>query len=159
MYKRVGNKILQFKEEYSFLSNFEPCRIIMDGIEYPSVENAYQAAKVNIPGNIILTNIIRMENNFNTCTAKQSKKQGRKVKLREDFDEVKDDIMYELVYQKFASNAELKDKLLSTGDMEIFEGNYWHDNYWGYCYCDKCRGVDSKNKLGKILMRVREELK
>jgi hypothetical protein len=38
------------------------------------------------------------------------------------------------------------------------EGNNWHDNTWGNCLCDKCKGIEGKNLLGNILMQVREEL-
>lgn len=153
------NRINSFKEEHAFLSNFELCKVTLDGVDYPSVENAYQAAKLNIPNNLILTNIIRTDNGFDTCTAKQSKRLGRKVILRDDWDEIKDDIMYDLVKQKFSRNTKLKSMLMSTGDRELVEGNWWHDNYWGDCSCSKCYDIEGKNKLGKILMRVRDELK
>ena len=54
---------------------------------------------------------------------------------------------------KFTQNEELKEKLLATENEELVEGNTWHDTYWGVC---NRRG---KNKLGKILMRIREELR
>uniref|UniRef100_UPI00345E83CD NADAR domain-containing protein n=1 Tax=uncultured Duncaniella sp. TaxID=2768039 RepID=UPI00345E83CD len=50
-------------------------------------------------------------------------------------------------------NPALAEKLIATGDAELVEGNYWHDTVWGVC-----DGV-GENHLGKILMRVREELK
>ena len=56
---------------------------------------------------------------------------------------------------KFTRNRDLKEKLLATGDAELIEGNTWHDTYWGYDITKK-RG---KNKLGKILMVVREDLR
>ena len=46
----------------------------------------------------------------------------------------------------------------TTGDAELIEGNTWHDNYWGVCSCSKCNGR-GKNRLGKLLMKVREELR
>jgi predicted NAD-dependent protein-ADP-ribosyltransferase YbiA (DUF1768 family) len=48
--------------------------------------------------------------------------------------------------------------LLSTGDMELTEGNWWHDNFYGSCSCVKCGGK-GQNNLGKILMDVRLNLK
>jgi hypothetical protein len=47
--------------------------------------------------------------------------------------------------------------LLSTGDMELTESNWWHDNFWGVCTCNKCK--DGENNLGKILMDIRLNLK
>ena len=40
-----------------------------------------------------------------------------------------------------------------NGEEYLEEGNTWHDTYWGVC------NGKGKNKLGKILMQVREELK
>ena len=54
--------------------------------------------------------------------------------------------------KKFA-DPELRNLLLATGDEELIEGNYWGDTYWGVC-----NGV-GQNKLGKLLMQVREEIK
>lgn len=87
-----------------------------------------------------------------------AKRKGRKVKLRPDWEEFKDDIMYGICLQKFVySNKELLRLLHKTGDEEIIEGNYWHDNYWGNCTCDRCKNIEGKNKLGKILMLIRRE--
>ena len=59
--------------------------------------------------------------------------------------------------QKFCNpkNDYLGGKLDMTGLEEIVEGNYWHDNYWGNCTCDKCKNIEGQNKLGKILMKIR----
>jgi len=48
--------------------------------------------------------------------------------------------------------------LLATLDAELIEGNAWHDNFWGDCFCEKCRDIEGLNVLGNILMRIREEL-
>ena len=64
--------------------------------------------------------------------------------------------------QKFLHPKEIlnfKNRLLATGDELLVEGNYWHDNYFGFCYCEKCSQLPKHNQLGKILMRIREELK
>ena len=89
---------------------------------------------------------------FSNLNPSEAKKLGRKVKLRSDWEQVKDQIMYELVFKKF-STAELWYQLNTTANEELVEGNWWNDRYWGVC-----RGT-GENKLGKILMRVREELR
>jgi hypothetical protein len=61
--------------------------------------------------------------------------------------------MESLVKEKFTRDTELGAKLVATGDEELVEGNYWGDTFWGVC-----RGV-GQNHLGKILMKVREELR
>lgn len=63
--------------------------------------------------------------------------------------------MFDVVYAKFSGNPTLTKKLLATEDAILVEGNTWHDTYWGYDMRQK-RG---QNKLGKILMQVRRELR
>lgn len=39
------SEIKSFTGKYSFLSNFYPCKVLFEGVRYPSVEHAFQAAK------------------------------------------------------------------------------------------------------------------
>ncbi len=133
-----------FRDEYAFLSNFYECKVVFDDIEYQNSEAAFQAQK---------TFDEDIKKKFSTYTPKQSKYHGKRVALRSDWEEVKDEIMYKVVTCKFTQNEDLKEKLLATGDKTLIEGNAWNDRYWGVC---KGKG---QNKLGQILMRVREELK
>ena len=96
----------------------------------------------------------------NASTPGLAKKMGRSVSLRPDWEDIKDDVMLEGLYRKFADD-ELADWLLDTGDEELIEGNFWSDNYWGVCYCKKCRaqGIQGQNHLGKLLMKVRSEIR
>jgi len=57
--------------------------------------------------------------------------------------------MYEVCLAKFKQHADLREKLLSTGSVQLIEGNDWNDREWGVC------NGTGKNKLGKILMRIR----
>ena len=77
--------------------------------------------------------------------------------MREDWEEVKDQVMYDIVFAKFSQNPDIAKKLVETGKEPIVEGNWWHDNYWGDCKCDRCKNIKGKNMLGKILMVVRHE--
>ena len=85
-------------------------------------------------------------------TAKGAKRLGKKVTLRTDWDSVKIPIMYELVDNKF-KHFDLAEMLLATKNQHLVEGNWWGDTYWGVC-----KGV-GQNKLGKMLMKLRENLK
>lgn len=138
--------IKKFSGEYEFLSNFADTLICDDaGIYYTTVEAAFQAAK---------TNDLELRRRMARFEPKDAKRFGRKVDLRSDWDGVKDEIMYQLVKKKFSDNSfGYRDKLLATRDAELIEGNTWNDRYWGVC-----RG-EGKNKLGQILMRVREEIR
>lgn len=142
--------ITKFEGRYSFLSNFYAAQTLYEGTLYPTSEAAYQAAKTINPDDRLKI--------LMACTPDDAKHLGRHVQIRPDWEEVKDDIMYEIVKNKF-KNKGLADKLLKTGDELLCEGNYWHDNYWGACVCPKCNPLPRRNQLGKILMRVREELK
>lgn len=132
-----------FSGEYRFLSNFWPARVIFDGLEYPTVENAYQAAKM-------LDSFDRKL--FLSIPPETAKRLGKRLMIRPDWDSIKVNIMEDLVYKKF-SIPELGERLLGTGDDELVEGNTWGDVFWGVC-----RG-QGENHLGKILMAVRSKLR
>ncbi len=143
-------KILdKFMDEEFFLSNFYPSVITYKGKEYKTVEHAYQSSKAD--------NEPEHEWVRSMDTAGKSKRAGYKVHLRKDWEEVKDSIMLELLYIKF-SNPVLANKLVNTKNYQLEEGNYWHDNYFGNCTCSDCRNIEGQNKLGKMLMKIREEL-
>lgn len=84
----------------------------------------------------------------------QARREDRRLRLRGDWEGVKDRIMEEVVRAKFAQNPELLEMLIATGCRELVEGNRWHDSYWGV---DLRTGIGD-NHLGLILMKVREEL-
>ena len=79
---------------------------------------------------------------------------GKIVCLREDWEEVKLKVMEDLVRIKF-QNQELREKLLETGSLKIEEGNDWGDVFWGV---DLETG-EGENNLGKIIMKIRNEIK
>lgn len=81
----------------------------------------------------------------------EAKRRGRKVTMRDDWKEVKIDIMLDLLQLKF-SDPILKQQLLATGNAKLVEGNYWHDNFWGTCRCGRCNNVRKENWLGRLLM-------
>lgn len=136
--------IKSFTKEYSFLSNFYGCFINYMGLRFPSVEHAFQAAKSLDPD-------IRWQ--FQYCrSAGEAKQRGKMVELRPDWEEVKVQVMTDLIRNKFQC-PELKQKLLDTGYAHIEEGNNHGDKFWGTV---KGQG---QNELGKILMKVRDELR
>jgi len=136
--------ILEFRGEYKFLSNYWPVDVLFEGLKYKSTEAAFQAAK---------TMDMEKRKEFTTMKPGKAKKAGQFVELREDWEYIKNRVMYEVVKYKFSNNMELKSLLLNTFDVELEEGNNWNDTYWGIC-----NGTGS-NVLGLILMRVRAELR
>lgn len=131
-----------FDKEFSFLSNFFPCEVEFEGMTFGSTEHAFVAAKT-------LDRTLREQVQAIREPGKV-KRFGRRLKLREDWEQVKLDVMLELLRKKF-SIPELREALLATGDAELIEGNYWRDFFWGVC-----QGVGT-NHLGRLLMQVRRE--
>jgi ribA/ribD-fused uncharacterized protein len=127
-------------------SNFLPCPVELDGVTYPSVEHAYQAAKTNDPA--------QRERVRGMPTSGKAKQAGRKVTIREDWEESKIEVMRGLLRQKFAPGTECARLLLETGERELIEVNTWGDRFWG----ESPRGV-GENHLGKLLMERRAELR
>lgn len=144
--------INSFKGRFGFLSNFSDAKVEIAGFVFQSVEHAYQAAKTNTAETYIRFSVV------GGMTAAQSKKEGRKLELVSDWETRKFEVMYELLVQKFSDkNPELKKALLDTVGEELRESNYWHDNIWGSCTCDKC-GDQGENRLGMMLMKIRRDL-
>lgn len=143
------NTINSFRGTYRFLSNFYQYPFEFEGLVYPNAEAAYQAQKCSDVEDKIKYTLIK-----NPVRAKQM---GKREQLPTNWDTVSYDIMNAVLHVKFAT-PELAELLLATGDAYIEEGNHWHDNTWGRCYCDKCSGKESQNRLGKILMEIRSEL-
>lgn len=135
-------KIDSFSGEHRFLSNFWPVSVQLDGREYPTVENAYQAAKTKKDSERI---------QFLDLTAGQAKRLGSKLILRKDWDRIKVPVMNYLLRQKF-SVPYLRDLLIQTGDAELIEGNDWGDTFWGVC------NNVGQNHLGKLLMEIRSDI-
>ncbi len=145
------NRINKFDSDFRYLSNFWPCNILYDNLQFESVEAAYQAAKT-------LDKDARWK--FQSMKAGEAKSWGKTLTLRSDWHIMKLSIMEALVRQKFTTRLDLMRKLLSTGDAHLLEGNTWHDNYWGKCFCAHClAGTGFANHLGVILMDVRKDLK
>jgi ribA/ribD-fused uncharacterized protein len=133
-----------FTGPYGFLSNFARIDIRLPDGTYPSVEHAFQASKTDDPAERAHVRA--------AATPAIAKQRGKKVRLRPDWETVKVSIMEALVRQKFADPA-LRAQLLATGEEELVEINTWNDKFWGVC---KGKG---QNNLGKILMKVRAEIR
>lgn len=137
--------IKEFKDEFAFLSNFIAAKVIFNNITFATVENAYQAAKCKFPEDM---------SEFINITSGQAKRKGKRVVIRDDWENVKLTIMEDLVRQKF-NQEPFKTLLINTNDLVIQEGNSWNDTFWGI---DLKTGI-GQNHLGKILMKIREGFK
>jgi ribA/ribD-fused uncharacterized protein len=134
-------------ESYREFSNFAPFGIDLDGAWWPTVEHYYQAQKFIDPE---LRQAIR---NADKPPVAKSLADKNKAAIRAEWDEVKDEVMYRAVRRKFELHPELAAMLLATGDEEIVEAAP-ADSYWG-----AGRDGTGQNRLGKIMQRIRRELR
>lgn len=152
--KRIDGKTLPtvteeavygFFAEYRWLSNFHLCEICIQGLKYQSSEHAYQAMKT-----------LRTKDRKrvrDVPTPKDAKVMGQIVPLRANWEDIKIQKMYDVLKCKFLQHDYLRIFLMRTGDKYLEETNYWNDTFWGVC------GGKGENQLGKLLMKIRAELK
>lgn len=144
-------RILGFRDQFRFLSNFWPVVVDYEGILYPSSEHAYQAAKT-------LDQDAR-ERIAWLPTPGEAKRAGQKIELRPDWNDVRDQVMLDILTVKFHADETLMKLLVATDDAELIEGNHWHDQYWGDCKCGRPACAEpGRNQLGVTLMQVRTNL-
>lgn len=132
-----------FRGYYRFLSNFYPSTVELYGYYFPTVENAYQAGKCS------------KESDFKSFLTinnpSEAKSLGKQIMIRNDWEVVKLMTMEYLLIQKF-NIPEIRQLLMSTGNLKLIEGNNWGDTYWGVS------GGLGSNHLGKLIMKIRDEL-
>lgn len=134
--------ITSFDEDHAFLSNFYPSPVEWEGALYPTVENAFQAAKSLDPA-------ARLP--FRDCGPDEAKGLGGRLALRPGWDGMRVPLMAALLRAKFEIPA-LRRRLLATGTADLVNRNLYGDDFWGLC---RGRG---RNELGRLLMAVRAEL-
>lgn len=133
---------MRFRNEYWFLSNMYECELSVNGMKFKSLESAFQAFK---------SKDLEERKRFCDLNGFESKKLGRRIKLRSDWNEIKLEVMKRLIEIKFKKDNYLGKKLMEVKG-EIVEENNWGDRYWGVC------DGKGENWLGKLLMNRRDEL-
>lgn len=137
------NYITSFRGEYFFLSNFYECPVTVpigsERLTFSNSEAAFQAFKCPARAK-----------EFVDLTGGQAKHLGKRVQLRNNWNDVRVGIMLAVCRAKFSQNSELMEKLVNTEEF-LVEGNTWNDTFWGVC-----RG-NGQNWLGRILVTIRDE--
>lgn len=167
--------ILKFRQEFSYLSNFNVLKnkIHYFGYDYISVEAGYMAQKCDDVAWKQYCSTISPHSNAQS----EMKKAAYKVDLVKDFRDKQLKIMLDLLRLKFRNNPELANKLVATYPRMIMEGNVWNDRYWGatipkqkHCHLSDSGELEKlyeefpqyfyvgQNYLGRLLMKVRDEL-
>jgi ribA/ribD-fused uncharacterized protein len=144
----VANPIYFFRKNQPFseLSNFAPFGFEEGGLHWPTVEHYFQAQKFRDPKHQERIRLAHSPMEAKTLG------QTRQVPIREDWESVKESVMKHAVRLKF-QNAQLKSLLLSTRNRPLVEDSPY-DRYWG-----AGRDRKGKNRLGLILMEVRDEIR
>ncbi|MFW6359540.1 MAG: NADAR family protein [Chroococcales cyanobacterium] len=135
---------------YGCFSNFSPHAIDLEDLTWKTVEHYYQAHKFVGSEDAWIIPTIRQAA---TPEAAAALGRDRNRKLRPDWETAKKEVMWRGVFTKFLTHKDIQETLLATGDQLIVEDSPT-DYYWG---CGQNR--TGKNELGKILMRVRQELR
>lgn len=145
----TSGKIVGFYDrEFYCFSNFASFAVMWKGKLWPTSEHAYQAAHFLETDQSLVNKIHR------AMSADEARKMAKANadKFPENWDETKVGIMEDVCRNKLYQNPYVMHKLLQTGDREIVEDSPY-DSFWGW-------GPDRKgrNELGKIWMRLREEI-
>ena len=149
------------KGEFRTFSNQAEYPIQISDVRFPSVEHYFQAQKAKEFGDDEIYKKI-----LDTPSGKAVKALGKKVKNfhKEVWDAKRLEIMMRGVKAKFVQHPELQKQLLETGDRQIGEADA-RDSFWGIGTSentDKSNDPSKwkgQNRLGKILMALRDEFK
>jgi hypothetical protein len=139
-------KIPFYENSYFVFHNFSAHAIKYNGVVYPTAEHAFHVSKFD--------DVKIKEEIKNAESPLKAFELGKKYKpfRKTNWDEIKVNVLYEIIKEKVKQHEEVRKALLVTGDEEIIEDNP-NDNFWG-------SGKDGKgqNNTGKILMKIRQEL-
>ncbi len=151
------DQVFFYEQDFYVLSNFSSFQLKWKGYTFPTSEHAYQWAKFANLGKRE-----RMGSHYPTVadiirkapSAHEAFKTAERWKAyrREDWDDVKVDIMRGILRAKVAQHNYVRRKLIDTGDRILIE-NSWRDDFWGWG-----PNRDGQNMLGKIWMEIRDEL-
>jgi ribA/ribD-fused uncharacterized protein len=140
-------KFYSTKDEYGYFSNFALYPIFINGVIWPSSEHFFQASK--FLNNDIAEKIRVSKSPFEAAQLGRT----RSTPIRDDWEDIKIEIMRLALEKKFYQYHDLKIKLLDTGEMVIVEHTA-NDHYWA----DGGDGT-GKNMLGFLLMELRQKIK
>lgn len=131
---------------FSNFYEFKPW-IKANGLIYKSPEHWYQSCKA-----------VKMSDKQMICnqpTAGKAKQKGNIIEIRHDWNKIKIDIMKRIQEIRF-DQPYWEKKLLNYKKLQIIEYNWFHDNFWGACICDRCLYKEKLNHLGKIIQEIRD---
>ena len=154
--KKIGDSLCYHSEHAPF-SNLFPILVTVGNHDYMSSEQAY-------------FHIMAMHHQLRALAAKilwsrdpyEIMHLGNEIETDEEWNRKAEDVMFTCMYQKFRHNNKLREKLLSTGDLELVEATY--NKKWGAAATLNSTSLKKHewsggNLQGKLLMRVRQALR
>ena len=141
------DQIFFYEHEFYVFSNFSSFQLEWKGEVWMTSEHAYHSEKFEDPE--ILNQLRR------TRSAHDAMKlaYANRDKYRSNWDEIKLNVMKDILRAKVAQHPYVKKKLLETGDKELIEDS-WRDSYWGWG-----PNKDGENHMGKLWMEIRDEVR
>lgn len=138
-------EIVRFRDTYAFLSNGYPAPMVCHGLTFPNAEAAFQAARCKAAKDRL---------RFLHCDSGRAKAIAASVQPRDDWEDVKVQVMEDILLEKFRQHPLLAKQLLETGSAFLVNGHTGKDLFWGV-ELYRFRG---ENWLGKLLMKIRQML-
>lgn len=153
----TDRQVFFYEQDFYVLSNFSSFRLLWMGRDFDTSEHAYHWTKFyHALGSIedTLASPVRsaIKNARSAHEAFKIAEENKPLR-RSDWDDVKVDVMRNLIRAKAAQHEYVRRKLLATGDRELIEDS-WRDNFWGWG-----PNREGQNMLGKLWMEVRAELR
>jgi predicted NAD-dependent protein-ADP-ribosyltransferase YbiA (DUF1768 family) len=153
--------ITKFKGKYEFLDPAYYCLAGYDGVIYNSAEAAFLASQYDDP-------YFRSMFRNTALPIWRARALAKRLQKRRDWTpELSLELMRQITLDKFSRSPNLRFLLLATRHERIVAENNWHEQFWGRCICNTRPGkygrnaaclVPDSNRLGEILMSVRDQL-
>ena len=152
----TDDQVLFYEPDFYVLSNFSAFSLRWKGLRFDTSEHAYHWEKfpLQVGSDITARETVRRAIR-NAASAHEAFKiaEHNKDLRRADWDEVKVDVMREILRAKTYQHEYVRRKLMATGERELVE-NSWRDGFWGWG-----PNRDGQNMLGKLWMELRAELR
>ena len=141
-------QVFFYEQDFYVLSNFSAFQLEWRDRRFQTSEHAYHCEKFS-PGSYAY-DLIRTAPSAHEAFKFAEKYSSQR---RADWDDVKVNIMRDILRAKADQHEYVRRKLLATEDRELIEDS-WRDDFWGWG-----PNRDGKNMLGRLWMEIRSELR
>lgn len=151
-------QVFFYEQDFYVLSNFSAFNLVFCGLTFPTSEHAYHWIKFQSADEDENARFQRKSLSENIAYAPSAHAAFKlaerwKSMRRPDWDDVKLDVMRQILRAKADQHEYVRRKLLATGDRELIEDS-WRDDFWGWG-----PNRDGQNWLGRLWMEIRDDLR